>query len=385
MLKILFVDSEINVLNGIKRILHKNRNIWEMFFAVSVKEANQKMKKHSIDVVVAEFKITAEDGEPFLMKVKSDLPLAIRIVYSDEISKDKLYDALFYAHYFLQKPFKPKELKERIESGIKIKSGITDNIALQKIVSSVTKLPSLPKIFFEINEVIKKDDFSLKQVSDLIEKDVAMSARVIQIVNSGFFGINKEITSIFEALKLIGIETVRSLVLTVNVFEVFRGNRLLEKYLSQIMNHSFLVAHGAKKYIEHFTDETNLSEFAFIAGLFHDIGKLIFFSSEELRKKLLENFQLIKSNRLEEETEIFGVTHPELGAYLLSLWGMGNDIVEAVAYSHNPDKIDSKKNPLVLAVYLSNIATCILELGIENGYKKGYGKELFQLINLIKE
>jgi putative nucleotidyltransferase with HDIG domain len=385
MLNILFADSEINVLNGIKRILHNKRNMWKMFFSESVKQANEIMNNHSIDVVVSDFYFTAEKGEPFLMKVKSNFPTAIRIVYSGEINKEKLYDALFFAHYFLNKPFKSEELRERIESGIKIKESISDNVVLQKLVSSVTKLPSLPKIFFEINELIKKDDFSLKHVADLIEQDVSMSARIIQIVNSGFFGINREITSIFEAVKLIGIATVRSLVLTVNVFAVLKGNRQLEKYLSQIMNHSLLVARGAKKYIEHFTNETNLSELAFIAGLFHDIGKLILFSSEDLRRKIIENYQILNGNRLEEETELFGASHPELGAFLLSLWGMGNDVVEAVAYSHNPDKIDSTKNPLVLSVYLANIAAGILESGEKNADEKGHTDELLKLINLIKE
>ncbi len=385
MLKILFVDSEIYVLNGIKRILHKNQNVWKMFFVDNINQANEIMSVHDIDVVVSEFKMTTKDNEPFLKEVKSKYPLAIRIVYSDAIDKEKLYDSLFWAHYFLQKPFKPEELKERINSGIRIQSNISENIAFQNLVSGITKLPSLPEIFFEINDIIKKDDFSMKQVSDLIEKDVAMSARILQIVNSGFFGINKEITSIFEALNFIGIQTVKSLVLTANLFKVFSGNHMLEKYLTQIVNHSLLVANGAKKYIERFAKETNLSELAFITGLFHDIGKLILFSSEDLRQKLVENFQLLNGNQLEEERKIFGATHPELGAYLLSLWGMGNDVIEAVAYHHNPQKIDSTKNLLLLSVYLANIAAGILELGIKTVDDKGYSEELFELIDLIKE
>ncbi len=383
MLKVLFVDEEINVLNGIKRTLHSYKNEWDMFFTNNPEQALKILSDNLIDVVVSEINIFTVEGEKLLEEVKKGYPSVIRIIFTDETNKEKLLNAFGLAHYFLDKPFTPEELKKKIEQGFYVQS-ILKNKRLKETIAKVESLPSLPEIYLQIINELSKPDFSTKKISDLIEKDIAMSAKVLRIVNSGFMGINKKINSILEAVNLVGVETIKILFLTLKLFTSLNRGNESRFLLTHIQQHSLSVAQGAKKYAQHFIKGKENQDKAFLAGMFHDIGKVIIFTSNELSKKILERYESGSENLLAVEKLTLGVTHAEVGAYLLSLWGMPYDIVEAVAFHHNPEKIQEKKDSLPFAVYIANIASEISNIDVEYLKKINFDKEFLNIISLLK-
>ncbi len=383
MLKVIFVDEETNVLNGIKRTLRSFRDEWEMFFTTDSEEALRLIGEEKIDVVVSELLVLADDGKPLLKKVKEINSSIIRIIFTDETKKEKLFNSLNFAHYFLSKPFSPDELKKKIEQGFYVQS-ILENKELKKTIAKVESLPSLPEIYLQITDELIKPDFSIKKIAGLIEKDLAMSAKILRIVNSGFFTVRRNINSIFEAVILIGVETIKTLVLTFKIFNSLGKKKSLEFLLAHIQRHSLTVAMGAKKYAALKTAGKENEEKAFLAGMFHDIGKVIIFSSEELSGKILEEYVTGTEDLLTVEKSTLGVTHAEVGAYLLSLWGMPYDIVEAVAFHHNPEKIKESKNMLPVALYVANAAAEIAKIDTEYLRELNLEKDFPEIISLLK-
>ncbi len=383
MLNVLFVDEEKNVLSGMKRTLRSYAKECNLFFTSNSDEALRILEQNKIEVVVSELAVTTKEQEPFLKVVKEKYPSIIRIIFTDEVEKAKLMDALGYANYFLNKPFKTEELKLKIEHGFYVQS-ILEDPTLKEVISKVETLPSMPNIYLQINEELSKENFSLQKIANLIEKDISMIAELLKIVNSGFFPIGRRIESVFDAVSLLGVETIRALTLSLNLFRSAGKERDVMFLLSMLTRHSLLVAQGAKKYSKHFFPEKKLEETAFLAGMLHDIGKLVIYTDKNLMEQINDELIVNVDDILKLEKKTFGVTHAEIGAYLLSLWGMPYDIVEAVAFHHSPEKIKESRDSLPFTLYIANIVAEITKIDVDYLNELNIKGDLVNIISILK-
>jgi HD-like signal output (HDOD) protein len=164
-----------------------------------------------------------------------------------------------------------------------------------------------------------------------------MAAKCLQLVNSAFFALRTPVSNTLRALNLLGLDMLKSLVLSTHIFSAFATDLFGVKEISWLWEHSFAVSVCARKIAE-MQDASPLAiDEAATAGLLHETGKLILASGMGKEYKLaLDLMSQTGISLVEAEREVFGCSHAEVGAYLLGLWGLSDSVVEAVAWHLNP-------------------------------------------------
>ncbi|TWT94326.1 response regulator [Neorhodopirellula pilleata] len=351
---VLFVDDEENVLSGLRRMLRHQRSAWDIHFASGGAEAIELMATTAVDVIVSDMRMPGIDGAELLTRVATLYPHCIRLVLSGQSEHEKIFRAVGPAHQFLSKPCDADRLVKTIERACGLFSHLHDK-GLQEIISRIDCLPSLPKIYHDLVRELQSDDTSVERVAAMIGNDLGMSSKVLQLVNSSFFGLPHHVTCPKHAVSLLGLNVIRPLTLSAGTFSKFEDPKLVGYSLSQAIDHALVVGLISRNIAESETKDTNLIDDAFIAGMMHDIGKLI------LAVHLPERFQ--EALTLADETEqplwraemaVLGTTHAAVGAHLLGLWGLPNSIVEAVALHHQPSLTSDDRFSPLTAVHMAN-------------------------------
>ena len=351
---ILFVDDEPRVLQGLQRMLRGLRNNWAMTFVENGQEALEIMAQQTFDIIVSDMRMPGMDGAELLHEVMNRYPQIIRIILSGHSDREMILKSVRTAHQYLSKPCDAETLKSTVTRACSLRELLTSN-EMEKIVLKMESLPSLPSLYIEIMDEIQSPDSSVQRVGNIIEKDIGMSAKILQIVNSAFFGMPRHISSPAQAVSLLGLEIVKALVLSVHVFSQFDHSRLKNLSLNSLWQHCTTVGYLSKKIYEGESNDKNFISYALIAGLLHDIGKLILMTNFPEKYDSVVSTVLKQEITLSEiELEVFGVTHSEVGAYLLGLWGLPDLVVEAIAHHHSPHQVPGKVFVPLSAVYVAN-------------------------------
>lgn len=331
---IMFVDDEPNILSGIKRMLRSMRKEYSFYFAESGKEALGMMEDDPVDVVVSDMRMPGMDGAEFLTEVQSKFPLAIRIMLTGQADEESILRTVNVVHQFLAKPCEPDNLKD-VLARAGVLHDIMANSDLKELVSSIGSLPSLPSVYSQLQEALKDPEVTADQVAEIIEKDIAMTAKLLQLVNSSFFGLFQKVESPGRAVKLLGLDTVKILTLGVQIFDELKISSPAVS-LDYLWTHSFAVAHCSKAIAAEESDDIELINDSFIAGMLHDIGRLLLLSKMGEGYGTLVNTVVDQELLLvDEESRALNASHGDIGAYLVGLWGFNGDIVEAVAFHNN--------------------------------------------------
>lgn len=319
MKRVLFVDDEQNILDGLRNLLWKYRRKLDMAFARGGEAALEQLAEGPFDVIVSDMRMPGMDGATLLQKVKQEYPDTVRIVLSGHAERETIFRALPVSHQFLSKPCGAEKLCNVIEQACRLRELVSDE-SLRKAVGGIEKLPSLQTTYHELMHAMAQPDASAQTVAGIVQKDPAMCAKLMQLVNSACFGPMKSVTRIDQAVDYLGLELIRNLALTVNAFaslEQTPSSSVVSFEAQQ--QHSFLTAKVASRL---FPDPQKAQD-AFTAGLLHDVGNMA------LELCVPERFPVCPD-------QVGGTTHAEVGAYLLGLWGLPYPIVETVAYHHYP-------------------------------------------------
>jgi len=352
--QILFVDDEPMVLKGLQRTLRKMRTEWDMAFASGAKEALDILDQQSMDVIVSDLKMPEMDGMQLLTEVKARHPRVVRIILSGHLEHEMTLQSVQYAHQNLSKPCDAEILKQTLVKLFALRDILADE-AVKKIVSQIGSLPSLPSIYSEIIEEMHSEDPSLKNVGDIISKDIGMTAKILQVINSVFFGLSRKISTPQEAVVLLGLETIKALVLSVKIFAEFSQKKYAWFNIDALFNHSMSVSAYAKAIVKNEKLGQDLLIHSLMAGLLHDLGKLILATNfQEPYQQVLTGAQGSDRNLLDLEYEAFGTSHAEIGAYLMGLWSLETPIIEAIAFHHCPANSMSQNMGLLTAVHVGN-------------------------------
>lgn len=332
MRRILFVDDEPRLLEGLRRMFRPQRKHWDMVFANSGEEALAILEAGACDVIVTDMRMPGMDGATLLEKVQERNPGVVRIVLSGHVEMQAALRAAPVAHQFLSKPCDPDKLRETIDRACDYRAKLTDE-GIRGVIGAVGKLPSPPATCASLLAALQDPDTVLARIARLIEDDVGISAKVLQLVSSAFFGRRTEVRSIREAVNYLGLETLKHLVLSVEILRTFQPPRLDGFTLTDFQAHSRLAAGIAA----HLPVPKRVAATAVVAALLHDIGKLV------LATRLPREFERTLRAARERavplytvEEELLGIGHAEVGAHLLDLWGLPKDIVEAVLKHHRP-------------------------------------------------
>ncbi len=385
MKKVLFVDDDQGIINGLKRIMRSLRNEWDMRFVLDGQSALELLEKERFDVIVSDMRMPGINGAELLSRVREKYPYMIRIILSGYSDQDLLLKAVRPAHQFLSKPCDAETLKKTVIRITEIQN-ILSSTELKQIVSKIDSLPSLPSLYQEITRALQEDDVSVKEVGEIIQKDIGMSAQILKLVNSSFFGFFKNISSPVQATSLLGIDTVKTLVLSIGIFSSLKSEQELLLSYDKLWNHSTLTATFAKHIAGLISKDHVFIEDAFIAGFLHDIGILILAS--HLPEKYKEIIHIVcgeKRNIWDVEKELLGTNHAEIGAYLMGLWRFPNQVVEAIIRHHNPEAFGDEPHSLVTVLHLADTFAHHLDPAIKELTLSKLDEDYLKKINLYEQ
>ena len=352
--RIIFVDDEPMVLKGLQRTLRKMRGEWEMTFTSSSKEALDILGAGSFDVIVSDLRMPEMDGMQLLAEVKSKHPQVVRIILSGQVEQESTFKSVQVAHQSLSKPCDADILKHTLNKLFGLRNLLEDE-SIKRIVSQTETLPSLPEVYTDVISELQSADPSVQKVGEIISTDLAMTAKILHVVNSAFFGLVRKINNPKEAVMLLGTETIKALVLSVKIFSEFNQKKFAWFNFDELFNHSMSVSMFAQTISKQEHLDQTLVNNALMAGMFHDLGKLILVTNfQEPYQKVLTEAGKTRQNLWDLEIERFGTSHAEIGAYLMGLWGLEYPVIEAIAFHHRPGKSLSNSTGLLTAVHFGD-------------------------------
>ena len=352
--RILFVDDEPMVLKGLQRSLRKMRAEWDMRFTSSSREALEILSVEPFDVIVSDLRMPEMDGGELLAEVKRHHPEVVRIILSGQVEQETTFKSVQLAHQSLSKPCDADILKHTLNKLFGLRNLLEDK-TIKRIVSQTETLPSLPAIYTEVINELQSSDPSVQKIGDIIATDLAMTAKILQVVNSAFFGLVRKISNPKEAVMLLGTETIKALVLSVKIFSEFNQKKYAWFNFDELFDHSMSVSMFAQSISKEERLDQYLINNSLMAGMFHDLGKLILVTNfQKPYQQILAEAQQKKRHLWELEIDMFGTSHAEIGAYLMGLWGLDYPVIEAIAFHHCPGKSLADSTGLLTAVHFGD-------------------------------
>jgi len=352
--RILFVDDDELILRSMERVLRRPalENGWELCFATDGDSALVEMSKSPVEVLLADANMGKMSGAALLRKVQERDPAVVRILLSGHTGLDTLRTALPYAHQFLPKPCDGQLLRATLESACALRS-LLAKPEMRQLVGSSNELPSAPRTFIELSNALANPNASARAVSEIIERDIAIAARVLQLVSSAFYGLPRAVTSIGGAVAYLGVEVIKAIVLSVEVSRMFPLTQSIPDFsVEALQQHGTRVTQFAKRILGHEPG----GDVLIVAGLLQDSGQLVLASRAAARFGVALSTAASRKQPLADvEADMFGATHADIGAYLLGLWGLPQRVVSAVANHLEPQRAHSRVFDAAGALYVSNL------------------------------
>ena len=352
--RILFVDDEVLVLEGLQRMLRPMREEWEMEFLDSGAKALERMAQLPFDVVVSDMRMPGMNGAELLSRVMQQHPKTVRFILSGHADKELILKCVGSTHQYLAKPCDPEVIKAIVRRASATDDALQSD-SLKRLVAKMSHLPSIPSLYSEILEALHDLDATLETVGGIIAKDIAMTAQILKLVNSAFFGLRRQVSSPAEAANYLGLDTLRCLVLSINTFSQYESVQIEGFSFNELWTHSLDTAAAAKAVAIMEGDDRKLADESFVSGLLHDTGKIVL--AANYADRYGEVLKLMQNDGLEQcaaEQQIFGANHADVGGYLLGLWGLPVPVVEAIAFHHRPSSAVEKFFCPLTAVHVAN-------------------------------
>ncbi len=335
-LSVLFVDDEPKVLRGLRRKLDILVDDWTVSFAESGADALSILRQRTVDVVVADMRMPGMDGIALLAKIADQFPHTIRFILSGYASASDALRAANFAHQFLAKPMEVEQVVNAIRQAIILRNRL-NSFQLRQLVSQIRTLPSVPPLYTQLMNLLQSPRVKPNDVGEIVAQDLGMTTKILQLVNSAYFGLPNHVSNPTQAVILLGLNIIKTLALTLHVFAQM-PKVTIEGFSPQILQrHSLMTASLAKKIARGLMLNDYLVDCAFTAGMLHALGRLMLATNMPARyQRVLSQANSMNLPLEDVEKNILGVSHADVSAYLLELWGLPLPVVEAVLYHHAP-------------------------------------------------
>jgi len=253
------------------------------------------------------------------------------------------------AHQYMGKPCKSATLRGTIERALGMRT-MLENESLRLIVCKITNLPSVPSSYHKLCEAVSNPKCGINEIAEIVQCDPAMTVRVLQLVNSAFFGATSEVTSVQQAVRSLGTELIKGMALVGNILTAIESKTSEDIAADQLQLNWIKSAMLAKS----FMTDTAKGETAFTAALVRDVGKIVMaLELPDQVSAILHEARTTGRVQHEVEKEKLGTTHAEIGAYLLGVWGLPLSIVQSVAFHHAPQLRADGAFDIIAAVHVA--------------------------------
>lgn len=260
------------------------------------------------------------------------------------------------AEHVVGSPSEFAELLGELSTDRHREDGSGERARLEQLLGRVTHLPSLPKVYIELQEEVNASDPDVGKVAALVERDPALTVKVLQLVNSPMTGLRHSVSDVKQAATLIGLRRLTSLVLASGVFKPV--SPIDEHLIQRLWQDSLLVGGLARMIIFQEGHDVQTVDEAQLAGLLHDIGEVVLFQNWRD-----DYMNIDDAHRERDELEFFGATHASISGYLCSTWNLGETIVDAATFHHAPSRRPSGDGvDVTIAVH---VARALFDAGMD--------------------
>ncbi len=351
MKRILFVDDDPNVLEGLRGLLRKQRKEWHMTFAGGGEQALAELAAGPYDVVVTDMRMPGVDGAALLQRVLQDQPQTVRIVLSGQTEQEVTRQLVYVAHQFISKPFDGRELHKMIERACRLQA-LLGQPSLLNAVGGVAQLAVRPEAYDRVVRVLQSPEVTLADAAGVIERDAGLSAKLLQIVNSAFFGLRQRVADVRAAVSSLGLELVRSVV---GSAEVQKSRAAFDGFSASDLDaadrHNLLIGRIARRLLP---DRTAAQDAQCAARLRDSGARVLMAALPDAFRRVRELARSSQRPLREVEIEVLGASQAEIGGYLLGIWGLPAPIADAVAHHQVPLRAEPTALDPVCALHIAS-------------------------------
>ncbi len=329
-MRILFVDDDTMVLQGLRRALHRRNADWAMRFVESPEEAFAELDREPAEVVVSDLRMPGMDGVQFLERIATLWPSAVRIILSGQTERETLLRAIGPAPQFLSKPCTVERLELVISRALRLRRMLKDPAFLERI-GRLRSIPSPPAIYTRLMEAIRNEKTPLDAVGRVVAEDVAFSTRVLAVANSPIYALPMTVSDVGHATRLLGLDTVRALAMTHGLVSSVAGLDIGGLPVEQLWMDGIQCGTVTRHVALNMRAPSDLANEAALAGMLHGIGQLLLAINDPRRHRAARAAaEQGKTRLIDAEEKLFGFNHALAGGYLLHLWGFPDAVVEGV-------------------------------------------------------
>jgi putative nucleotidyltransferase with HDIG domain len=335
-LSVLFVDADRRVHQSLRRIVVARNLPFDLFSATSSAQARQILSARICDVIVSDANLPDMEGSGLLAQVQERWPMSLRILMTEEGGMRVISSLLASAHQLLTKPATPECLLNTILAALRLRFLLMDS-RLREIVHRLEHLPVVPAVYTALTRELQRENCSNQSVAEIVSRDMSLTTAILKVVNTPFFGLSRRVDEPLQAVNILGANLVRGLVLSEGVLRPQDPDMYPGFNTEQLWGHCLLTARCCRAVMRQECPTGPAVEDAFLAGLLHDVGKIVLAEGcPEDYVGILKESQARNVPLALVEAETLGVTHAQIGAYLLGLWGFSESVVIAIAQHHGP-------------------------------------------------
>ncbi len=334
-MRILLVDGDGDFLQRVRQGFWRSHRTWEVLLAKDGAEALQVLERDRVDILITAQELPDLPGIELIHQVRELQPGAVRIALAEQPQAGWAEKVEGDLHRLFIKPLEPEFLVGVVES-LNIEDDATSVRSIRAFVGGLGRIPSLPTLYSELVALLQREDAGMGEVARLIRRDLGMVSQVLKLANSVHCASDRPVSEIGQALAMLGVDSLRSLVLFRGLISAFDTPSPQGLDLEKLWFHSFQVATGVRK-LTVLEGQTQFADLAFSVGLLHDIGLVVLATDPASRyRSILEKAQSSRVPLAVLEHDTYGVDHAQVGAHLLNLWGLPPSFCQPVREHHAP-------------------------------------------------
>jgi putative nucleotidyltransferase with HDIG domain len=328
---------------------------WETTPVSSEADALAQLEQRSFDALLVDFNLGSSDASELLNQAFEKRPGTIRFLLAYEADLALVAAKVSGPHEILPKPVEPASLKSRMESKLAPTDAKCDQGGSDPSTDTSAS-PAVPAVYSEVLKALDLPGVTKNQVGEIIAGDAALTSELLKLTNSSYLGLACDPTGPVEAVESLGLEAVKALVMALRFLA--EHSQLKPGYLSleKLWQHSINVAQLARDLMLFETKDRVLASEALVAGLLHDLGKVVLASNfDDLYGRVHSLARKQPVALWDVEKEMFGASHGEIGACLVGMWNMPSSVVEAAAFHHEPPLGEHQDLTPLAAVHVANV------------------------------